>query len=30
MQCRLVADIPDYYAIGDDLCIYVRRFAEPL
>lgn len=28
MQCQLVAQIPDYYAIGDDLCIYVRRLVE--
>ena len=29
MHCRLVAQIPDYYAVGDDLCIYVRRWGEP-
>jgi GNAT superfamily N-acetyltransferase len=28
MHCRLVAQIPDYYAIGDDLCIYVLRLGE--
>ena len=25
MQCTLVAQIADYYAVADDLCIYVRR-----
>ncbi len=26
MQCTLVARIPDYFAVGGDLCIYMRRW----